>query len=581
MKYRQFFSILFFAFSFFSVTFFNADAAILKINPNTGVYSAGKSFSVSVVLNTEGKAVNAADGQLTFNPRELQVAGVSRGASIFNLWTEEPTFSNSVGSVSFGGGSPTGYTGTSGNIVTVTFKALSAGTPKVQFKSGSVLAADGLGTNVLTAMHGGSYTVSAPSANPEPEYIAPANTPSAPQITSITHPDETKWYAEKNVKLSWKLPQGVVAIRTLLDDQKGTVPTIVYDELITEKNIADLEEGVSYFHIQFKNKEGWGKITHYRLAVDTEAPKLFTIEEIAPSATSTPEHVLSFSLDDISPILEYKIQIDGQEPFIYKDEGDTKKYTLETLPPGYHTFIIEAFDSAGNSTATTHSFTVEAFEKPTFFEYPERINTEIIPAIKGKTRPHAFVAVEVRKASDGTFIQKVEGGDGKDPYSILSDENGEFVYVPDASFERGVYIITATARDEFGRLSERSDEIKIIVEAPGYIVVGTMVVNALSVIIPLLATVLLLIFGSWYLWHRLSQWKKRVQTETREAEKSLTKEFDSLIKNLHDNVLILKESRKNKLTKEEEHLIAQIEEDVLSARKRIAKEIVDIENVIT
>lgn len=581
MKYRQFFSILFFVCSFFSVTFYNADAAILKINPNTGVYSAGKSFTVSVVLNTEGKAVNAADGQLTFNPRELQVAGVSRGGSIFNLWTEEPTFSNSAGSVSFGGGSPTGYTGVSGNIVTVTFKALSAGTPKVQFKSGSVLAADGLGTNVLKAMHGGSYTVSAPSANPEPEYIAPANTPSAPQITSITHPDETKWYAEKNAKFSWKLPQGVVAIRTLLDDQKGTIPTIVYDDLITEKNIEDLKEGISYFHIQFKNKDGWGKVTHYRLAVDTEAPKLFTIEEIAPSATSTPEQVLSFSLDDISPILEYKIQIDGQEPFIYKDENDTKKYTLETMSPGYHTIIIEAFDSAGNSTVATHSLTVEAFEKPTFFEYPERINTEVVPAIKGKTRPHAFVAVEVRKASDGTFIQKVQSDDGKDPYSIQSDENGKFVYVPDTSFERGVYIITATARDEFGRLSERSDEIKIIVEAPGYIVVGTMVVNALSVIIPLLATVLLLIFGSWYLWHRLSQWKNRVQKETREAENSLTIEFDSLIKNMHDNVLILKESRKNKLTKAEEQLIAQIEEDVLSARKRISKEIVDIENVIT
>src|SRR3989338_7911789 len=81
-------------------------AATLRVSPSTGVYTAGKTFTISVLLNTGGVSVNASDGELSFNTKELQVISVSRASSIFNLWTEEPTFSNISGTLSFGGGSP-------------------------------------------------------------------------------------------------------------------------------------------------------------------------------------------------------------------------------------------------------------------------------------------------------------------------------------------------------------------------------------------------------------------------------------------------------------------------------------------
>lgn len=566
-----------------TISFFiaeNAYAATLHVNPNTGVYTVGNPFTIHVLINTDGKMVNAADGALSFNPRELQVLSASRGSSIFNLWTEEPVFSNSGGTVTFGGGSPTGYKGTSGNVITVTFKALGAGTPKVTFKSGSVLAADGLGTNVLTGMSGGTFTIAAASQAPEPEYIAPANTPSAPKVTSVSHPDPSQWYTEKNVELSWILPADVTAVRTLLDSNSGTVPTIVYDERITKKSIEDLDEGVSYFHIQFKNKDGWGKITHYRLAVDSQVPSPFTITVESIKTEAGTEQVVLFEIEDDSPVTKYKIQIDGNEPFDYEDKKETKRYALKALPPGHHTIIIEAFDSAGNSVSATHSFTVEAFEKPVFTDYPERINTEVIPAIKGTTRPNATVAIEVRRAGDGSVVETAQGSDSNDQYAIKSDANGNFVYVPNSAFDPGVYVITAIARDASGQFSERSDEVKIIVEKPGYIVFGSLMLNVLSVLVPLVALVILLIFGTWYLWHRLVRWKKKVLKETLEAEESLTVEFTAIVRNLNAKVAELKESRKGKLTKAETELISQIEADLTLAREKIGKEIEDIEDII-
>ena len=557
-----------------------ANAATLRLSPDTGVYTVGSAFSVSVMVNTDGKSVNAADGQLSFNTNELRVVGVSRGGSVFNLWTEEPTFSNTAGTVSFGGGSPSGYKGNGGNIITITFSPLGAGTPKVTFKSGSVLAADGLGTNVLTAMSGGTYTIAAKTEAPAPEYIPPPNTPRAPVVSSDTHPDSAAWYRERTAHLMWQLPSDIIAVRMLLDDAAGTVPTIVYDTPPREKTLTDLPEGVSYFHIQFKNSDGWGRIAHYRLAIDTKPPATFSVTDVPSEEAGNPNRALTFTLEDVSPIREFRVQIDGAEPLTVPNDAGTNRYQLGPLTPGYHSFIIEAVDSAGNSSIASHSFTILAFEKPIFTEYPTRLDTDVIPAIRGTTRPGATVIIEVRRASDGVLITAVDAGTTDGSYSVKSDDTGNFTFIPDEPFDVGVYTIRAVAHDEFGQMSEPSDEVRIIVEKPGYIVIGSLVVSVLSILVPLVALLVFLVFGTWYLWHRLVRWRRRVRKEKHEAEDQLTPEFDAIVKNLNKKVGLLKTSRKGKLTKSEAELIEQIESDIRAARGRIAKEIEDIEDVV-
>ena len=166
------------------------------------------------------------------------------------------------------------------------------------------------------------------------------------------------------------------------------------------------------------------------------------------------------------------------------------------------------------------------------------------------------------------------------PYVVESNDKGEFVFIPDSTFEKGVYTITATARDTFGSVSEKSDAIKIIVEVPGYIALGSVMINVLSVLVPVIALVFVLIFGSWYLWHRLVRWKRKVRKETLEAEERLTLEFALIIKNLNESIEALKISRKGKLTIAETELIEKIESDLQVAESKIGKEITDIEQVL-
>lgn len=569
-KTACFFFLLVFSYFFFTLS---AEAASLSLSPGTGVYTAGQTFTARVVVNTSGSPINAADGSLAFNPNELSVVSVSKG-SIFNLWTAEPAFSNGAGTISFSGGNPTGYKGSAGTILSVRFRAKNAGTSKVNFIKGSVLAADGRGTNVLTGMNGASFTIAANEVIPEPEtieYIAPANTPSAPSVKSSTHSDQSQYYSAKEALLSWTLPSDITGVRTLLDENSGTIPTKVYDTPISSITLSDLDEGVQYFHIQFRNSDGWGRVSHYRLAVDSEKPTNFDISLPDNADLSNPEQTLVLNVKDAtSKASKFTIQLDGGDPYEYMDESGGSTVTLPSLEPGQHSVIIEAFDEADNSIIDTFSFSILAFDKPQFTEYPSEINEEVIPVLKGITRPNSSVEISVDKS-----------GLDRQTYSITSDKDGVFTFIPDGRFSLGVYEISAIAIDQFGAQSDQSDVIKIAVQQPGYMQIGSMIVNTLSIIVPLVALVVLLVLLVVYSVGRLRRLRGGVRKESKEALAILEAEFSKLQKVLQSQKSTLESTRKSKtLTKAETVLVETLDKAIISAKRKVKDEVEDVEEVI-
>ena len=558
-----------------------AMAATLSASPSTGVYSSGQTFTVSIVINTQGQAINAAEGTISYNPKELSIVSVNKG-SLFNLWTAEPSFSNSAGTISFSGGNPTGYKGAAGTALSITFRAVGSGPAKLTFTSGAILAADGKGTNVLTSMGSGNYTISAQAATPSPEviieYVPPANTPAAPIVTSVTHPDKEAWYKAKSAELAWSLPSGVTGVRTLLDSAPTSIPTRVYENPVSKLTLDDLAEGVSFFHIQFRNQDGWGKVSHYRLAIDSIAPANFVVSSPEGADLSKPVQTLSYSSDaGGSPIKRFMVQIDGAEAKEYIDTENTGTIVLPTLTPGYHTIIVEGFDAAGNSALATASLTITSFEKPVFTEYPDSIGTNVIPVIKGETRPRSKVLVTFSQVGLG-----VSSVDAQKTYEIASDEQGHFSVIPDGRLATGVYELTAVSIDENGAQSEPSDVIRMVVEEPGYVRIGSFAVSLLSILIPLLALAGLLLFTTMFIINRTRNLKRGVARESKEAEHILVREFRELRTLLEAEREVLASSRKGgKLTKSEEELIEEFGHALTESERRVRKEIEDVTDIVT
>ena len=135
--------------------------ATLSLNPSAGSYYVGNNFSVSINVDTGGAPINAAQINLTFDQSKLSISSIDVSQSIFTIWTQYPSFSNTNGTINFSGGIPSpGFTGV-GSIVNINFKALILGSAAVSFVSGGqVLANDGLGTNILGNTFDGAYNIS-------------------------------------------------------------------------------------------------------------------------------------------------------------------------------------------------------------------------------------------------------------------------------------------------------------------------------------------------------------------------------------------------------------------------------------
>lgn len=357
----------------------SVQAADLSISPSSGSYSVGQSFTVTIQTNPQGKSVNAVEAKMSFDNTKLSVTNVSKTGSVFSLWTTEPSYSNSAGTIDFGGGSPSPFT-TKSNLVTVTFKVLAEGSGSVSVASASVLAADGLGTDVYTAGSGATYTLTqAETPKPTPktetsktedpdvdedenETITFGDAPRAPEAGSTVFLDPEIWYATKVGIFTWEVPFDVDTMALDISTSSEYEPKTVYDPPIDQISLnADiLTDGVQYLTLQYKNPVGWGGILHRKLMIDTTPPLPFAVNVRAGNSPSSFPLITFDAKDETSGILKYEMSIADGEPVEITPDEARLGYLLKNLEDGTYTVKVIAHDFAGNKTESTSAVLITA-----------------------------------------------------------------------------------------------------------------------------------------------------------------------------------------------------------------------------
>ncbi len=359
-----------FIFAIFGVSSTTAQAASLYFSPSSGSHAVDTALPVSVYVSSADQAMNAASGVISFPPDNLEITSLSKIGSIFGLWVQEPSFSNSAGTVNFEGIvlNP-GFTGLAGKVITINFKVKAAGLAPLNFYSGSALANDGKGTNILTVL--GNAVFSLGGAVSTKVSAATAREPGSPVISSPTHPDPNKWYAKKDAQFAWTIPVGVTAIRILYDKHPTSLPSVLYSPPISEKQLKDLKDGTYYFHARFRNSAGWGATAHFRFQIDTQPPEPFSIKFIDGTETANSRPTVVFDTTDVlSGIDYYKIKIQGGDFFaVASDKVKSNPYTLPFQSPGKRNILVQAFDKAGNYAVATEEFTIAPLPAPALAEY--------------------------------------------------------------------------------------------------------------------------------------------------------------------------------------------------------------------
>lgn len=365
--------------------------ATLSLSSPSHTYTVGDQFDVSTVMSTEGEVMNAISMEVSFSNTYLDVVSASTDGSVLPFWIHPPTLA--AGTVTFDGMIPNpGFAGSNAHIATIQFKALAVGTTTLSFTSASVLANDGLATELLSSTFPLTLvikekevaTTTPPEATSTPPEIPPEGTstspvaPGTPVITSATHPDQTVWYANPVADIAWGVPKsGVDAVRFGVSSDPNAFPSAEYASEKTQETLT-LESGTWYVHVQFGNQGVWGSVGSYRINIDMEKPSRVDIVQIASDEIRVGTFSNNFSInaeDGLSGIDRVEVSIDGSEsvslsgssPFTYRTSG---------LSAGEHTITATAYDRVGNSRTETVTFSLSAFD-------PTGIGNLVAPNVPG------------------------------------------------------------------------------------------------------------------------------------------------------------------------------------------------------
>ena len=376
---RKILFALFFVSLFFALGS-TASAATIQTTPSSGSYKVGDSFKVDVTVSSPNQPINAVSGILSFPKSKLQFVSISKTSSILSIWAQEPSYydTGENGNISFEGVIPNpGFTGTRGRILTVTFKVKSTWQAEVSFSSASVLANDGLGTNVLTNSLPGIFTLSSSVTPSVAQTISVTSTkiPSLAQITSATHPDQEKWYNSNNPSFKWKLANNITGVRIYGDQNPNTELPKTYQSLKNSYTYKNTTDGIWYFHVRLRNSAGWNDTAHYKFNIDTVPPEPFSIEFPDGQETSNAKPRLVFdTADKTSGIDHYEITINGAIAEASLEAGKNNVYVLPAQTAGEKEISVKAFDKAGNFYEAKGKFTVlekaiPQKEEPKAFNY--------------------------------------------------------------------------------------------------------------------------------------------------------------------------------------------------------------------
>lgn len=570
---------------YFLLSVSSAQAATLFLSPETGSFDVGQTFSVSVFVSSPNQAMNAAEGVISFPADKLQVVSLSKNASIFNLWVREPSFSNAVGTLSFEGIvlNP-GFAGSVGKLLTVTFRAEDAGSASVNFSSGSVLANDGMGTNIFSGFSGADYLLGAGQTYPSQEEIqqgqlpqeetSPAKgVPVAPRISSPTHPESDKWYSEKNAKFLWPLPSGITGTRVLFGRFSRSTPTVAYAPAIDSKEVGPLNNGIWYFHVQLRNRNGWGDVSHIRFQIDTEKPDRFEVQEIERTDPTEPRIKLALNAHDrISGIDHYEVQIDGGNPEIWKDDED-HVYETPALDPGKHILVLKAVDKAGNFLEQSRGATVDPLNPPVLTEYPAKIKSGELLTIRGTTYPDSQVTLWLQRE-----------GDVSGQYTVSSNGEGHFIFETQDKLKAGQYKAWAQVMDKKGAKSNPGDKVSITIEKKLAVLqqlsihvnfskllrIGSDAADFLAVLVQIIALIVLLIVILQYGLSRFGLFRREVD----DLKKSKRKLFSSLnaFRDVRKQTITLERVKsRSGLTEEDRKVIGELEKTLDKADNLVMK----------
>lgn len=105
--------------------------------------------------------------------------------------------------------------------------------------------------------------------------------PSAPTVSSSTHPNQDAWYSNNDPSVSWAVPtdtSGIAGYSIGISPYSFAVPDEIVDTNDNTFSYMDVEDGEWYFHVRARDNAGnWGSDANYRIRINASSSMMVTL----------------------------------------------------------------------------------------------------------------------------------------------------------------------------------------------------------------------------------------------------------------------------------------------------------------
>ncbi len=322
----------------------------IALEPEWGIYNVGTEQKFTVVVNTGDEKINTIGVGLTFDPAKVEVVDVDSSTSPCSYVVEREV-NNTDGFIHFSCVilNDKSWVETL-PVLTVTTKLLKTGTFDLAFDPAhtSVLASDGLGTDVLRTSQDGSYKVD--DFDLESEHAT--STKRNFVVFSPTHPNQARWYNGSTVKFVWiGEPQAIYAYD--FDTSPTTVPdgTLTTQEKSLTLNIPG--DGIYYLHIKTLSSQA---VAHYKIQSDHTPPTILNMSFDKDEYAAGEVARTSILANDVSSGIQNNYYVDlGDRLFL----PTGPMLFIPFIESGTKTLRLRVYDRAGNYVEEVRNIKVQ------------------------------------------------------------------------------------------------------------------------------------------------------------------------------------------------------------------------------
>lgn len=309
----------------------HASAHRVSFEQNAETYGPNELAYISLTIDTEGEFINAVELYFTYDADALEIIDIVDTPSIIDLWVSKPHWDPGEGSATVIGGIAGGIVAKDAPLATfvVQLKEAEPTNLSLDEQRSKVFLNDGFGNEEAVDAAG-------------VELSAVKTSGKLLNISSSTHPDETIWYPNRQVRLFWN-SDGGKEISFTFSKNFTDLPDDASEGTASEALFENVEDGVWYFAIKRQiRSDAWTSVERRRVLVDATPPDPFVVTHLRASSEFNGNDVLLFDVKDAaSGIVAITIEEDGNA-----FQNVSSPYTI--VNKGAKTFVVHAFDRAGN-----------------------------------------------------------------------------------------------------------------------------------------------------------------------------------------------------------------------------------------